>query len=870
MYPLLAVIEFEHPLWLIDLAVLPVIAYFAIRSSAGGSVGRRAASVVCRAAILTLVILASAGITHRGPSQQRFVVFATDVSHSVDGAARQEAEKFIRAALQQQGGHETAVLPFADRPGAFSAEPQLSADGLDASASNPAAAVQLAAAAIPDSIVPQVVLLTDGNETGGELARAALGAGVPVSVVPLPAFAGPEVCLTELHAPASAAPNAEIPLEAVIQANCETAGTVELLREGEPVARLEVSLQPGENRVPMQTLVGVWPATGVWPASTFTARIAAKQDTIAENNQRRARVVATRRLRVLLVDAEPAAIGPFRDVLAWQGLDVTAEKPFARAAADNGSRPGAGGFDVTAQPPAQLASDAAALDAFDLLILSDVSAQDLDAAQLQALDRYVHELGGGLIVIGGDKTFDEAALRDTPLERMLPVTAAAAPEEAEKSVLAMVLVIDRSDSMKNDRRLDLAKEAAKQSVQVLEPHDKAGVIAFSDDAEWISALAPVADKADLLKRIDTLTHYGQTNMYRGVVRAVLALEQTAADRRHVILLTDGVPAPGDYREIAQRMARGGITLSTVSISKGAEQDLLKDMAAIAGGRHNHCDDPSAVPRILVEQTKVAAAEEGYREFRPFALRTLPGLDVASAPPLRGYARTNPKPEAEPLLFAVAGHPLLSWWRYGAGTTLAFTSDVKNRWAARWQSWPGVGAFWKRLVRHVARQPRANPLTVSANRTGETLTVTAELPVAGGQYPVGVELSATVCGPGDKEQTLGLAAMAPGRWAAEFPVPAAAPAEFEVRVRGEDGSGSPLAATQTVFIDYPDELRLQPTNEDLLRRVADATGGVFRPEPASVFAPDGRSVPRITPLWPYLLVAALLLFVADVALRRLRF
>ena len=299
----------------------------------------------------------------------------------------------------------------------------------------------------------------------------------------------------------------------------------------------------------------------------------------------------------------------------------------------------------------------------------------------------------------------------------------------------------------------MAKEAAKQSVRVLEAYDKAGVVAFSDDAEWIANLAPVADKGELLKRIDTLTPYGQTNMYGGVVRAVLALEQTAADRRHIILLTDGVPAQGDYREIAQRMAASGITLFTVSISKGAEQDLLKEMATIAGGRHNHCDDPSDVPRILVQETKVAAADEGYREFRPFALRTLPGLDVASAPPLLGYARTNPKPDAEPLLFAVAGHPLLCWGRYGAGVTLAFTSDVKGPWTARWKSWPGYGAFWKRLVRHVARQPQPSPLNMSARCSGETIVVTANLTAADGRYATDAKLTATVAGTRGEPQTL---------------------------------------------------------------------------------------------------------------------
>jgi hypothetical protein len=235
----------------------------------------------------------------------------------------------------------------------------------------------------------------------------------------------------------------------------------------------------------------------------------------------------------------------------------------------------------------------------------------------------------------------------------------------------------------------------------------------------------------------------------------------------------------------------------------------------------------------------------------------------------GYARTNPKPDAEPLLFAVAGHPLLCWGRYGKGLTLAFTSDVKGPWIARWKSWPGYGAFWKRLVRHVARQPQPSPLTVSARRSRGTIMVTADLIAADGRYATDAQLTATVAGTRGAPQTLTLEPVAPGRYAARFTAQAPIPAEYEIRVTGPGSGDSSLAATQTVFIDYPDELRLPPAN-DLLRRVAETTGGVFRPKPASVFAPDGRTVQRVAPLWTWLLLAALLLFVADVALRRLRF
>jgi len=847
MSPLLAALEFEHPLRLVCwLAIVPVVGYFAIRSRTSAPPLRRAASLACRLLILTLAILAFAGPAWRGSSAQRFVVFATDVSRSVAGAGQQAAEQFIQSALQHQGGHQAAFLAFADKPGAVSAQPQFGGAELVVQASNPAAALLLAAATIPAEFVPQVVLLTDGNETRGDLELAARGVNVPVWVVPLPAFAGPEVCLTDLLAPAEVVPDGDVSWEIVIQSNTATTGTLELLRDGELAARSDLTLQPGENRVALQTPLGGE------ASATFTARLVAAQDTIAENNQRRARVVTGRRLRLLLADANPAAGGAFRDVLAGQG------------------------FDVTAQSPAELPASAAALDAFDLLILSSIASGDLTADQLRALGEYVRVQGGGLMALGGERTFGEAAFRDTALESLLPVSAAAVLEEAEPSVLAMVLVIDRSQSMEEDRRLDLAKEAAKQSVQVLKPSDKAGVLAFSDDAEWIAELAPAADQADLLKRIDTLAPYGQTNMFPGVVRAVLALEQTAADRRHMILLTDGVPAPGDYLQIAQRMAASGITLSTVSISKGAEQDLLKEMAALAGGRHQHCDDPSDVPRILVQETRQAAAGETYREFRPFALRILPGLDVASAPPMLGYAPTNPKPDAEPLLFAVAGHPLLCWGRCGVGLTLAFTADVQGPWTERWRSWPGYGAFWKRLVRHVARPPQPDPLTMSSEERGGTLVVTADVVPAGGRYASDARLAATVASPPGAPQTRPLEPVAPGRYAASFPVPAPPPVAYDVRVAGFEGwagseVGRPqLSAAQTVFLDYPDELRLRATGEARLRGVAETTGGVFRPEPAAVFAPDGRTVQRAVPLWPWLLLAAVLLVVPDVALRRLRF
>ena len=833
MPDLLAQIEIEHPAWLLCLLVLPVIVYFAWRTGVTATKTRRWGSVICRAVIVVLLVVAFAGLIVRGPSEQRLVIFATDASRSVGGPSRQAAEEFIRKALEGQGDHKVAFVSFADQATPPDPERMVQTEDLDSEQSNPAEALRLATAWTPTDFVPQIVLLTDGNETRGELAKAALAANIPVTVKPLDAFSGPEVCVSELIAPKQGSRFADTPVEVVVLSNQEVSGDLELLRDGQSVDKKEdVTLKTGENRFRFALPLGGGQDV------VIQAKLETASDTIAENNQRRTMVFAARSTRILMVDTEPALAEPLKEKLADQGCDVTL---------------------VT---PVQVVDAGSPFDAFDLAILSDVKPNDFPADTAAALDRYVKELGGGVIMLGGDNTFGEASYRDSPLERMMPVEAYE-EVKAKKMVLAMVLVIDTSGSMEEEQRLVLAKQAAKQSIGLLESHDKAGVMAFSDVATWVAELGPCTDKPELMRRIDTLTPLGQTNMYGAVERAFLALEQTDADRRHMILLTDGTPAPGDYCKIAAEMAEAGITLSTVSISPGAEQDLLKKMARIAGDerRHRHCDDPADVPKILIQETQAATDEAGLHDIRPFVLRTLPGLDVESAPALTGHVATGLKPGAEPLLMA-GSDPLLTWWRYGAGVSVAFTSDAKNRWGQRWQNWPGFAAFWKRLVRHAARKPQPSDVSLDIRHTSGRAAVALDVRDDQGNYANGVDVSVSV-----NDSNMKAAQVAPGRYEAAFAVDELG--QYMVEAVIQDASGGEHIEKQALFVDYPDELLLKPTNHTLLESVAVATGGIYDPkEPASVFAPDGRTVERVCRLWYWLVVAAIILFVVDVGLRRL--
>ena len=79
--------------------------------------------------------------------------------------------------------------------------------------------------------------------------------------------------------------------------------------------------------------------------------------------------------------------------------------------------------------------------------------------------------------------------------------------------------------------------------------------------------------------------------------------------------------------------------------------------------------------------------------------------------------TRPKPTAEVILATESGDPLLAWWRYGLGMSVAFTSDAKARWAAEWLTWPQFGQFWAQVVRHALRKAEAKGIARAGRAQG---------------------------------------------------------------------------------------------------------------------------------------------------------
>jgi uncharacterized membrane protein len=630
-------------------------------------------------------------------------------------------------------------------------------------------------------------------------------------------------------------------VEVTIDANHEDEGFVEVYRGDHKVIGEKRKLKAGENTFRFQRSID---RERLAAYSVRVSQLAS--DTLLDNNMDTGLVFAAGKPRVLIVESDPNLI---RD-LAY-GLEDE-------------------GIQTDVRPPQGMPDTLADLQNYELVVMSNVPATALTQRQMEVARTYVQELGGGLIMLGGEQSFGLGGYYKSTLEEILPVRSDF-EKEKEKPSIGMVLVIDKSGSMDGDK-IEMAKSAARSAVELLGRRDQVAVVAFDGDSYLICEMQSASNKAKITDEIARIDSGGGTTMYPAMEMANEVLMTTNARLKHVIILTDGISSPGDFEGLAQQMVANRMTVSTVAVGDGSDTDLLETIAHVGKGRYYFTDDPAQVPQIFARET-VTASKSAIDE-QPFlpqvvrATRALADIDLQSAPFLLGYVMTRPKPTCELILATEKGDPLLAWWRYGLGMTAAFTSDAKSRWAAEWITWPGFAKFWTQIIRQTMRKSDARGIAVDVTRRGATAELAVDAVDEFGQFLNDSEVELTVIDPQLKQEKSTLKQIAPGRYQAS--VPTARPGAYHMEVAVKRKDQVIYRQSRGMTVGYSDELRIRPTNEKLLQAVAAASGGTYSPNPAELFNDDGRTATRPTSLTTLLLTTAALLLILDVALRRIDF
>ena len=883
-------IQLERPEFLLLLVLILPVVLLAWRSRGHEGPVRWWISLLLRALVVVTLVgsLTEPAIKRR--SDGVATAFVLDRSASVSARLLADSRRFTEAlvAAKIDADDQFALVTAAD--GAEINTPPMSSGALSTDefsgsreATDLAAGVRRAVSILPPELNKRVVLLSDGNENAGSLlaeAEHAAALGVPIDVVPLDFESEDEfrvrneVLIESLRAPARARPGQTIDLRLSIRSQREATGTV-FLRDGDqlidldpstPGTGLPVTLDPGVRTIALPFPLddaGTHRFEAVFEPSDLA------QDRVLENNVGTALTFVEGPARVLVID-------PSSGVESAPLVSALSQASIPAVVAD----------------PAELRADSAFLSGFDAIVLVNLPRWKVDGELDRLLRAYVHDVGGGLLVLGGPDALGAGGWISSDLAEALPVQL---DPPATRAYLrgSVAIVLDSSGSMSSPamgafaHKQAMANESAAAGVRSMSHLDEVCVIAFSGLPELVVPRQAVGRDSSVERRIRGIISGGGTNLHAAMRMATEELRASGAGTKHMIVLTDGMTmgAPETGFELAEAARGLGITVSTVGIEEGAQDPVLRRIAEIAGGRFHPVTDLKGareLPEIFIREF----SEFGRRmtiegDFGPTVLAGSSGplRGIVAVPRIGGYTVTVARPGLAELHIVQpsteATDPIFASWNFGLGRAAVFTSDAGARWATQWPNWGEYRAFWEQTVRWLMRPAAPSGATARTRIDGDRAIVELELTRADGGFDLVTQPDGSLVAPDGTLRALSLEQVGAGRWRGEFDIAESGTylANFAL---AEDEMGRRTSVFTAVDAPYPREFRTTGANRALLEQVAARTGGrvieLNAPvEAVDAFLRSGTATPLMSRgLWDLLAMLAALLFLLDAAVRRLLF
>jgi len=858
----LGTVHLTWPWMLAGLAVLPLFLLGARTSRV------TMAAALCRTFGICALLLTLAGLFVSRPTPEvgSCVIAAIDISASVHDAAAETAADYLGPVLAALGPNDViGSVAFASRAHVVHRPTQRpqhvealiptrssagSPTGLDHGNTDIAAALATAAALCPAGKQTALLLFTDGNETHGSvLAEAALTEPrVPVFPIIPPRSALPPGRIRRMLAPAFVPEHSMVPIELVLESRADEPMPV-LLRvsaNGRSIVHDTIELAPGLSVIAVPHRLR--------KAGHYLLESALDLATVPDDASRSVRhaLTVTKPLRVLVVSARTRPI-------------------IARAL-------GARGMQVEMLTPAAFDERSRELRDTHVVVLDDVARASIGSAALERIADHVAG-GGGLIVTGGKHLFGDLSYNDTALTRLLPVELQPqSPAPRERAPIALYLLIDRSNSMgyasgeptlPNGQKIVYSKRAAIAVLDQLGPRDLVGAIAFDSQPYELSPMAPVAEAREILNaRIPHIQHGGGTDFKDALDIARRNLIDSGRAVRHIILLTDGDTNRGadDHGGVIAALARAEITVTTIRVgSDTINVELLENISRATGGAFHHVAHAEALPTLMMRDARRLIHDRDAQRDLPvrvaYAGRILAGIDERELPSVDRWALTRPRRGADVRLYVPIGDerdPLLATWQYELGRVAAVPVDFQAGGSA-WPTWDGFGKLWTQLVSWAAPPALVSDHRLEARRQrdGTLLRLTTLVDDAG---PFALHLPEV----GDFR----LRQTAPRTFTATVP---SLHAGLHRATLLSGGGGTLVEEPVTLMVpatsEADREYRAGDADVELLTSVATLTGGRVGPKPGTALKVQPGFARAVMPLDWLLVPLALLLLLADVALRR---
>lgn len=176
--------------------------------------------------------------------------------------------------------------------------------------------------------------------------------------------------------------------------------------------------------------------------------------------------------------------------------------------------------------------------------------------------------------------------------------------DRKRSPVNLAIVLDKSGSMQGEK-IQRACDAAIDAIGLLNGDDIVSIVTYDSTVNVLVPATKLTDRETVISAIRAIRAGGNTALFAGVSKGAAEVRKFLSKERvnRVILLSDGLAnvgpsSPGELGNLGKSLLKENISVSTLGLGLGYNEDLMVKLAVASGGNHLFIEDASELADIF--------------------------------------------------------------------------------------------------------------------------------------------------------------------------------------------------------------------------------------------------------------------------------